>query len=382
MRRTGVAVLGSTGSIGRSALNVLMRHTDRFRVVALAANTNADLLCEQTELHGAALAVLAGPNGAARRPRAARWLEGGDALLEAVAHPDVDIVINAVVGAAGLRATLATLEAGKRLALANKESLVAGGPLVIDAMRRGGGEMVPVDSEHSAILQCLRGAREGEVRRLILTASGGPFRERDRDSMQDVLPAEALRHPTWSMGAKITIDSATLANKALEVIEAHFLFGVPYGRIEVVIHPQSIIHSMVEFADGSIVAQLGYPSMELPILYALTHPARTADEACWFDPVRAGALTFEALEPGRFPTFDLGIRAGRIAGTMPAVFNAANEVAVAGFLAGELPFLAISEVIEATMAAHEALPAASLETVLQADAWARTRTRAAIEARC
>jgi 1-deoxy-D-xylulose-5-phosphate reductoisomerase len=265
-------------------------------------------------------------------------------------------VLNAVVGAAGLRATLAALHAGKRLALANKESLVAGGDLVLRACRSGGGELIPVDSEHSAILQCMRGADGAEVRRLILTASGGPFREADAARLAAVTPADALRHPTWDMGSKITIDSATLANKALEVIEAHYLFGVSYDRIDVVIHPQSIIHSMIEFVDGSVLAQLGFPTMELPILYALTHPDRVPDGARRFDPVEAGPLTFEPVDHDRFPTFRLGVEAGRAGGTAPAVYNAANEVAVAAFLDHTLRFVEIPRVIERTLDACGAGP--------------------------
>src|SRR5690606_35807567 len=275
----GIALLGSTGSIGRSALAVLERHSDRFRLVALAANRRAAELAAQVVRYRPEMAVLV--DGPLPEPEArdstTRWAVGHEALLEMVTHPSVDVVINAVVGAAGLEATLTALRAGKRLALANKESLVAGGPLVLEALREGGGALVPVDSEHSAILQCLRGACDREVRRLVLTASGGPFRNWDAEALADVTPEQALRHPTWEMGAKITVDSATLANKALEVIEAHFLFGIPYDRLGVVVHPQSIIHSMVEFVDGSVLAQAGFPTMELPILYALTHPERIED---------------------------------------------------------------------------------------------------------
>jgi 1-deoxy-D-xylulose-5-phosphate reductoisomerase len=315
-------------------------------------------------------------------PQAARWKSGRAALLEAATHPEAEIIINAVVGAAGLEATLAALEAGKRLALANKESLVVGGPLVLEAARRGGGELVPIDSEHSALLQCLQGARPAEVGRLVLTASGGPFRDLDAGALAQVTPAEALRHPTWAMGAKITIDSATLANKALEVIEAHFLFGVGYDQIEVVVHPQSIIHSMVEFTDGSVLAQLGFPTMELPILYALTYPERAVDFGTRFDPVRAGTLTFQPLDEQRFPAFRLGVEAGRAGGTAPAVFNAANEVAVAAFLAGDLPFPGISELIERVLTAHEPVAVDALETVVEADGWARALAQRILEERC
>jgi len=382
----GVALLGSTGSIGRSALAVLERHTDRFRLVALAANRRGAELAAQVLRYRPEMAVLVDgplPEEARARDSATRWAAGREALLEIVTHPHVDVVINAIVGAAGLEATLMALRAGKRLALANKESLVAGGPLVLDALREGGGALVPVDSEHSAILQCLRGACDREVRRLVLTASGGPFRDWDIEALANVTPEQALRHPTWDMGAKITVDSATLANKALEVIEAHFLFGIPYDRLEVVVHPQSIIHSMVEFVDGSVLAQAGFPTMELPILYALTHPDRIEDAgAPGFDPIAASPLTFEPLDEKRFPAFRLGVEAGRVGGTAPAVFNAANEVAVASFLAEDLPFCRIPEVIERVLAAHEPAPVDSLDAVLEADSRARAFAREVVAGRC
>lgn len=364
--RLGVSILGSTGSIGRSALAVLARHPDRFRVVALAAHRNSAELASQAERFKPDYVTLVEESGR-------------EGLLQAAAHPDADIVINAVVGAAGLEATLSALEAGKRLALANKESLVAGGPLVLQALRRGGGQLIPVDSEHSAILQCLRGANDREVSRLILTASGGPFRSHSLHELQTVTRTDALRHPTWDMGAKISIDSATLANKALEVIEAHFFYNLDYERIEAVIHPQSVIHSMVEFKDGSVLAQMGFPNMELPILYALTHPERLADDGTRrFDPVAAGALTFESVDADRFGAFHLGVAAGRTGGTAPAVYNAANEVAVAAFLADELPFSAIPDVIEAALRTHRAEAVDSLDTVLAADRDARDAARNAI----
>jgi 1-deoxy-D-xylulose-5-phosphate reductoisomerase len=371
----GVAILGSTGSIGRSTLAVLDRHQDRFRVVALAARRNASRLAEQAERVRPSLVVLTEAGAAAP----ADWARGDEGLIAAATHPDVDIVVNAVVGAAGLSATLATLEAGKRLALANKESLVAGGPLVLDALRRGGGELIPVDSEHSAILQCLPGGAPLGVRRLILTASGGAFRGRSRAELERVTPQDALRHPTWDMGAKITVDSATLANKALEVIEAHFLFDLPYDRLETVVHPQSIVHSMVEFDDGSVLSQMGFPTMELPILYALTHPARFQDGVRPFDPVAAGPLTFEPIDHECFPTFGLGVAAGRTGGTAPAVFNAANEVAVAAFLDESLRFVEIPEIIERTLDACGATPIKSLGDVRAADREAREHARAYIE---
>jgi 1-deoxy-D-xylulose-5-phosphate reductoisomerase len=374
----GVAVLGATGSIGASTFAVLAQHPERFRPVVLTANRNAAALEALVARWRPALAVLVEGDAPHRRDGGTTWRCGRDALVEAATHPDVDVVVNALVGAAGLEPTLAALYAGKRVALANNETLVCGGALVREAAERGGGEVVPVDSEHSAILQCLNGAAAADVRRLVLTASGGPFRTLPAARLAEVTPADALRHPTWSMGAKVTIDSATLANKALEVIEAHHLFGVPYERIEAVIHPQSIVHSMVEMVDGSVLAQMGFPTMELPVLYALTHPERLPYDSRRFDPVAAGTLTFEAVRPERFPAFALGVRAGRAGGTSPAVFNAANEVAVAAFLDGTLPFTGIGDAIGAALSGWAGGAAASLDDVLAADAWARRETEAFI----
>jgi 1-deoxy-D-xylulose-5-phosphate reductoisomerase len=339
-----VAILGSTGSIGRTALRVLARQRDRFAVTALTAHSNAALLAEQVDAWDPAFVGLVTANGGPPQPG---WHAGEAALVTAATRDDVDIVLNAVVGVAGLDATLAALESGKRVALANKETLVVAGELATAACARAGGEIVPVDSEHSAILQCLGVRRADEVRRLIITASGGPFREWTQDRMHWATRDQALRHQTWSMGNKITVDSATLANKALEVIEAHYLFGLPYDRIEVVVHPQSIVHSMVEFVDGSVLAQVGVPSMEVPILYALTHPERAHDAgAPRFDPVAASPLTFEPVRLDAFPALRLGIAAGCAGGVAPAVFNAANEAAVALFLEGEIPFGGIAAAIE------------------------------------
>ncbi len=360
----GVAILGSTGSIGTSTLNVLARQRDRFRVVALTAYGSGALLERQATTFGAEYHCLA--DGA-----------GSSCLVEAATLPDGGIVVNAVVGAAGLEATLAALEAGKRVALANKETLVMAGDLVLRAAADGGGEIVPIDSEHSAALQCITG-HDAEVERLILTASGGPFRDWDADRVPAATVKEALNHPTWQMGRKITVDSATLANKALEVIEAHYLFGLEYDAIDVVVHPQSIVHAFVEFVDGSVLAQVGFPSMELPILYALTHPERVTDVALRrFDPVAAGPLTFEPLRRDVFPTFDLGVRAGRAGGTAPAVFNAANEVAVRTFLDGAIPFGRIPDVIAAALDRHDPEPATDVATLVAADQWAREQAEAA-----
>jgi len=364
----GVAILGSTGSIGISALRVLERQRERFRVVALTAYGSAEMLEEQIAASGAVFGGLVngGPGASANGLSV-----GQECLVEAATHPDADIVLNAVVGAAGLQATLAALRAGKRVALANKETLVMAGDLVKEAARQGGGEIVPIDSEHSAVLQCVVGRPHSEMRRLILTASGGPFREWPADKLYEATVEEAMQHPTWNMGPKITVDSATLANKALEVIEAHHLFELGYDAIEVVVHPQSIIHAFTEFVDGSVLAQVGFPTMELPILYALTYPDRVTDDAVRaFDPVEAGPLTFEPIRRGDFPSFELGVEAGRSGQTYPAVFNAANEVAVAAFLEGRIRFGQIPEVVRSVLDDHEA-SALDLESVLAADRWAR-----------
>ncbi len=309
----------------------------------------------------------------------AGWNAGPDALADLARLPQADIVINAVVGAAGLRPTIAALEAGKRCALANKESLVAAGELVLEAARRGGGKLVPVDSEHSAILQCIGSAQPREVRRIILTASGGPFRDADKADLERITPEAALRHPTWQMGSKISIDSATLANKALEVIEAHFLYGLPYDRIDVVVHPTSIVHSFVEFVDGSVLAQVGQPTMELPILHALTWPRRPQDDVlCTFDPLRCSPLTFEAVDEKRFPLFAIGVRAGRVGGAAPAVFNAANEVAVTAFLEGRVTFPQMADVVAAALRDFGRRSVQTLEEVARVDQDARSRAAAEI----
>lgn len=369
-----VAILGSTGSIGRSTLEVIERHPDRFQVVALAANQAIDALAEQVRRHKPSVAVLGGSNGFGGRTDLpeARWLEGRDALLEITELSEVDVVVNALVGSAGLEPTLRTLLAGKRLALANKESLVAGGDLVVAAAEKGGGELIPVDSEHSAILQCLEGYELHSVSRLVLTASGGPFRGWSAQKLENAHPSQALNHPTWSMGAKITVDSATLANKALEVIEAHFLYGIDYDSLGVVVHPQSIVHSFVEFVDGSVLAQLGFPTMELPILYAMSYPERVMDGSLQtFDPVKASPLVFEEVDREAFTLFTLGERAGREGGTSPAVFNAANEVAVEAFLQERLGFPGMGDVVSGALDRLGGRPIENLEHVLDVDREAR-----------
>ena len=372
----GVAILGSTGSVGTSTLRVLERQKDRFHVVALTAFDSEELLRQQAAGFGAVFVGLV--NGGGDGAGSAGCV-GTDCLVEAATHPDVDIVVNAIVGAAGLEATVAALKARKRVALANKETLVMAGDLVMRTARESGGELIPVDSEHSAVLQCITGRPEVELKRLILTASGGPFREWHRDRLQAAKVEDVLRHPTWQMGRKITVDSATLANKALEVIEAHYLFGLDYDSVEVVVHPQSVVHAFTEFVDGSVLAQVGFPTMELPILYALTHPERVHDNAVRpFDPIEAGPLTFESVRYDDFPTFSLGVEAGRTGGTQPTVFNAANEVAVRTFLEGRMEFGRIPHVIESVLGAHTVTPANDLDTVTEADRWARKET----ESRC
>ena len=373
-----VAILGSTGSIGRATLSVIARHRDRFQVVAVCAQRSVADVAAQVVEHAVPVAVIADPealNGVDDLP-AAEWKSGHAAVLEVVEDSNVDVVVNAIVGSVGLATTLAALRAGKRLALANKESLVAGGPLVMEAAREGGGELIPIDSEHSAILQCLEGQDSGSVARLVLTASGGPFRGLERKELEGVGPEDALRHPTWNMGAKVTVDSATLANKALEVIEAHFLYGIDYEKIEAIVHPQSIVHSFVEFVDGSVLAQLGFPTMELPILYALSHPERVADASLrTFDPVRSSPLTFEEIDRERFGLFALGVEAGVRGGTAPAVFNAANETAVQAFLSRDIRFLDMPEVVAHALAAVPKRNVETVNDVLEADAAARIAAR-------
>jgi len=381
---TGVALLGATGSIGETAQRVVARHPEWFRFVALTANGNADGLASAVERWRPGYAGLVEPAG---RELPAGWGRGAECLVEAATHPDAEIVLNAVVGAAGLDCTLAALKAGKRVALANKETLVIGGALVQRAVLAHGGSVIPVDSEHSALLQCLAGrvqlAAAGQapeagllpvtgVRRMIITASGGPFRTWDATRIRSAKLTDALNHPTWAMGKKITIDSASLANKALEVIEAHVLFGVPYEKIEVVVHPQSIVHSMVEFEDGSVLAQMGVPSMELPVLYALTYPERLSDAGVpRFDPIANSPLTFEPVRHDAFPTLGLGIAAGKAGGAAPAVFNAANEAAVARVIAGTLDFARIPVAIETALSALSGRKGNDRDSLLAADAAAR-----------
>ena len=356
---TKVVVLGATGSVGRQALEVVRGHPERFEVVALVAGSDEAAL---TEL--------------ARSFPQARTGLGEEAAVEAAGSSDADVVLNAIVGAAGLRASLAALGAGTTLALANKESLIAGGALCLAACDRTGATIVPVDSEHAALAQCLEGRDRATVTRAILTASGGPFRT--RSDLSDVTVADALVHPTWSMGPKITVDSATLMNKGLEVIEAHFLFGFSPDEIDVVVHPQSTIHALIELVDGSFVMQAAPPDMRIPIQAGLSAPDRLPALGSSLEPHELGALTFEPLDRTRFPAVDLAYAALRAGGTAPATLNAANEVAVEAFLAEELSFAAITDVVAAVVERHEPVEVSSLDDVLAADADARRAARGAI----
>jgi 1-deoxy-D-xylulose-5-phosphate reductoisomerase len=371
-----IAILGSTGSIGRSALAVVDAHPARLRVAALAAGDNASLLAEQIERYRPGVAAIATAAGldrlrAALGSSTTAVASGPEGLVEVATHPDVDIVICASAGTAGLEAVLAAIEAGKTIALANKEVLVMAGALATGAARRRGVAILPVDSEHNAIHQCLHGRNPADVRRLVLTASGGPFRELTQGDLERVRPEAALQHPTWQMGRKITIDSATLMNKGLEVIEAHWLFGVDADRIDVLIHPQSIVHSMVELTDGSVIAQLGVTDMRLPIQYACSYPDRWETQLPTLDLARAGRLEFHEPAHDRFPCLALAYRALRAGGTVPVVLNAANEVAVEAFLDGKLGFTAIPRVIQKTMDVHQIEPVSTIETVRRVDSWAR-----------
>ena len=375
-----LAILGSTGSIGQSALDVVRAHPERLRVVTLAAGGNADRLAEQVCEFTPEAVAMADDDGAARLRAGCPGqtpviLAGEQGLMDVATHPGVDIVICASSGTAALGAVLAAIEAGKTIALANKEVLVMAGELVMAAARRRGVTILPVDSEHNAIHQCLDGRDRRDVRRLILTASGGPFRGWTQEALERVDPSLALQHPTWQMGRKITIDSATMMNKGLEVIEARWLFDVDADRIDVIVHPQSIVHSMVEFRDGSVIAQLGVTDMRLPIQYAVSYPERWEAPLPPLDLARAGRLEFCAPDRAGFPCLDLAYRALRAGEKFPCVLNAANEVAVEAFLAGALGFTSIPRVITTVLDAHRAVPVTTLAAVREADAWARQQAR-------
>ena len=376
MNKRQIALLGSTGSIGTQALDVVRDNTDRFEIYALVARQNVALLAQQAREFRPEVVVIADEQHYAPLKEALADLPmkvwaGTDAIADVVQMAPVDVVLTAMVGYAGLRPTLAALEAGKAVALANKETLVVAGELVTATARRTGAPILPVDSEHSAIFQCLVGQDASAVEKVILTASGGPFRTTPREALADVTPAEALRHPNWSMGAKVTIDSASMMNKGFEMIEARWLFGLPPERIEVVVHPQSIVHSMVQFADGAVMAQLGTPDMHLPIAYALAYPHRLRSAAPRLDFAQLSTLTFEAPDRERFRNLDYAYEAARRGGNMPCILNAADEVAVAAFLSGKIGFLAMSDLIAETMARTTFIATPTYDDYVQTDAEAR-----------
>jgi 1-deoxy-D-xylulose-5-phosphate reductoisomerase len=374
--RRRVVVLGSTGSIGTNCLDVIDHLEDRLEAFGLSAHTNWELLHRQVTRHQPRYVTVTDEATAHRfremsLPRCTRLLQGADGVAQMVRDPEVDVVVTAIVGSAGLTGTWLALEAGKTVAVANKETLVMAGPLVMDLAKRRGARVLPVDSEHSAIYQALQAGRPGEVARVVLTASGGPFRGRKRADLQDVSVDEALQHPTWRMGPKITVDSATMMNKALEIIEARWLFDLPPERIEVIIHPESIIHSFVEFTDGSIMAQLSPPDMRLPIQYALLYPERLDGPARRLDWSQLGALHFEQPDFETFPALELGFEVARRGGSSGAVLNAANEAAVAGFLEGALSFLEIPRVCRAVLENHDFSARPTLSELGALDRWAR-----------
>jgi 1-deoxy-D-xylulose-5-phosphate reductoisomerase len=385
MRR--LVLLGSTGSIGAQALDVVRRNADRFEVVGLAAAQSHELLVGQIREFLPPVVAVTDERAAAQLREALSGLRrveviaGADAAERLARDSDADMVVNAMVGAVGLGPTLAALQSGKMLALANKESLIVGGELVMDLVKGEPERLVPVDSEHAALAQCLRGERREDLRRVIITASGGPFRGWKREELARASVKEALVHPTWKMGPKITIDSATLMNKGFEVIEAHYLFGLDYERIGVVVHPESLVHGIAEFLDGSLIAQVSAPDMRLPIQLALAFPDRLRTGIRALDLTQVGSLTFEALDREAFPAVDLAYRAGRLGATFPAVMNAANEVAVTSFLDGRIPLTAIPEIAARVVEEHEPAKVVSLVTLERADAWARGRTAELIESR-
>lgn len=375
-RATQVAILGSTGSIGSSALEVIEHSAGELQAAALSAHSRTDLLEAQARQVRPRWIVASDPAAAQRHawgglPQNVELLTGPEGLERAVTQPEIDVVVTAIVGSAGLRSTWAALEAGKLIALANKETLVMAGPLVMELAARRGTRIVPVDSEHSAVFQALQAGRRDELRRVVLTASGGPFRQYTCEQLEHVTVADALAHPTWRMGPKITVDSATMMNKALEIVEARWLFDLSVDQIGVVIHPQSVVHSLVEFVDGSVVAQLSPPDMKLPIQYALTYPRRRPGVAAKLDWTQTWQLDFSPPDPERFPALGLGLEAARAGGTTGAVLNAANEAAVAAFLAGQLRFVEIVPLCRHVLEAHHFEPRPTLERLIALDRWAR-----------
>ncbi|MGO4184896.1 1-deoxy-D-xylulose-5-phosphate reductoisomerase [Paenibacillus sp. MCAF9] len=370
-----ISILGSTGSVGTQTLDVIAHDPDRYQVVALSAGANVDLIIEQAKQFKPSLVSLASKADAeAARPHmppGTKVVYGEEGLVEVAAGTDADVVVTAIMGSRGLPATLAAIDAGKMIGLANKETLVTAGHIVMERAKQRGVSILPIDSEHSAIFQCLNGEDRKSINQITLTASGGSFRDRTREQLEGVTVAEALNHPNWSMGAKITIDSATMVNKGLEVIEARWLFDVTYDQIGVIIHPESIIHSYVEFTDHSIIAQLGMPDMRVPIQYALSYPQRNVTPTSRLNLAQIGKLHFREMDFERYPCLRLAFECGKLGQSAPAVYNAANEVAVARFLKGEITFLDIERILETVVGKHEAADINDLQMISEVDAWAR-----------
>ncbi|MDQ0876405.1 1-deoxy-D-xylulose-5-phosphate reductoisomerase [Paenibacillus sp. V4I3] len=370
-----IAILGSTGSIGTQTLDIAQHAPDKFQIEALSGGYNSQLLIEQVKKFHPKVVSVATKELADEVSKnvssSTKVLYGEEGLMEVAASTDADLVVTALVGSQGLKPTMAAIEAGKHIGLANKETLVSAGHIVKDAIRRKGVSLLPIDSEHSAIFQCLNGENRSQIAKITLTASGGSFRDRSREQLEGVTVEQALQHPNWSMGAKITIDSATMVNKGLEVIEAHWLFDLSYDQIDVLIHPESVIHSFVEFVDNSVIAQLGNPDMRVPIQYALTYPDRYPTPTNRLDLAAIGKLHFREMDYNRYPCIRMAFESGKQGGTSPTVYNAANEIAVARFLKGEITFLQIEQIIEVVLQKHESHSNPHLDVIHEQDIWAR-----------
>ncbi|MFT9487501.1 MAG: 1-deoxy-D-xylulose-5-phosphate reductoisomerase [Tepidibacillus sp.] len=380
-----LAILGSTGSIGTQALEVIQAHQDKFRVIGLSAGSNLTILKKQIATFSPKIVSVRSKDLAEKLRTEVRSdvkiVYGEEGLIEVATQDDVDFVITALVGSIGLKPTIKAIEANKQIGLANKETLVSGGHLVMELAKQYDVPIIPIDSEHSAIYQSLNGEKNTQVNRIILTASGGPFRNKSREDLKNVTIADALKHPNWTMGAKITIDSATMMNKGLEVIEAHWLFQMPYEKIDVMIHPESIIHSMVEYIDSAIIAQLGTPDMKVPIQYAISYPDRLNLNIDALDLTQIGALHFFKPDLERFPSLKMAYQTGKEGGTMPTVLNAANEVVVGAFLQGKVPFMEIESIIDAILGQHQKVKHPSIEEIMEADRWARVATSTLIKSK-
>ncbi|GBF11638.1 1-deoxy-D-xylulose 5-phosphate reductoisomerase [Tepidibacillus sp. HK-1] len=380
-----LAILGSTGSIGTQALEVVQAHQDKFRVIGLSAGSNLTVLKKQIATFSPKIVSVRSKDLAEKLRTEVRSdvkiVYGEEGLIEVATQDDVDFVITALVGSIGLKPTIKAIEANKQIGLANKETLVSGGHLVMELAKQYDVPIIPIDSEHSAIYQSLNGEKNTQVNRIILTASGGPFRNKSREDLKNVTIADALKHPNWTMGAKITIDSATMMNKGLEVIEAHWLFQMPYEKIDVMIHPESIIHSMVEYIDRAIIAQLGTPDMKVPIQYAISYPDRLNLNIDALDLTQIGALHFFKPDLERFPSLKMAYQTGKEGGTMPTVLNAANEVVVGAFLQGKVPFMEIESIIDAILGQHQKVKHPSIEEIMEADRWARVATSTLIKSK-